>query len=90
MTLCANNGVAVNAPKFQFCDGTVEFAGLTTTPNRIISSAKILSAISDFANLTDLTSERFWFGLINQVGWAYSVSSVMQPLRNLIRPNQKF
>ena len=63
----------------------MEFTGLTTTPNRIISSAKILSA-----NLTDLTSERFWFGLINQVGWAYSVSSVMQPLRDLIRPNQKF
>ena len=90
LTLCANNGVAINAPKFQLYEGTVEFAGVTTTTNSIISSAKMLSAISDFPNLTDLTSQRFWFGLINQVGWVYSVSSVIQSFRDLIRSNQKF
>ena len=77
LTLCANNGVVVNALKFQLCKDTVEFAGLTITPNGVFPSAKMLSAISDFPKPTFLTSALSRFSLINQVAWVYSVSSVM-------------
>ena len=50
----------------------------------------MLYALYDFPKPNDLTSAWSWFGLINQVAWAYSFSTVMQPFRDLIRPNQKF
>ena len=90
LTLCANNGVVVNAKKFKFCQDTIDFAGLTITPTGVTPSAKILSSICDFPRPTDLTSARSWFGLVNQVAWAYAVSPLMQPFRELIKPNQKF
>lgn len=90
LTLCENNGAVGNAPKFQFCKDTVEFAGLSVTPTGVIPSAKMLSAIYDFPKSTDLTSAQSWFGLYNQTAWDYSISSVMQTFRDLIRTNQKF
>ena len=75
--------------KFQFCEQTVEFAGVTITPNGVVPSQKLLSAICEFPTPTDLTSARSWFGLVNQVAWAYAISPVMQPFRTL-KPNQKF
>jgi hypothetical protein len=32
LTLCANNGVVVNAKKFKFCQDTIDFARLTINP----------------------------------------------------------
>ena len=50
----------------------------------------MLSAIADFPPPTDLTSARAWFGLVNQVSWAYAVSPIMQPFHDLIKPNRQF
>ena len=90
LTLCTNNGVVANAKKFRFCQDTVDFAGLTLTSTGVIPSEKTLSSICDFPTPTDLTGARSWFGLVNQVAWAYAISPVMQPFRDLIKPNQKF
>ena len=67
LTLCAINGVTLNLPKFQFCQDTVEFAGLKLTPTGICPSDSILAGIRDFPQPKDLTSARAWFGLVNQV-----------------------
>ena len=90
LTPCANNGVVANAPKVQFCKDTVEFSGLSITPTGVIPSAKMLSPTYDFPKSIDLTSARSWFGLYNQTALDYSISSVMQTFRDLIRSNQKF
>ena len=58
LTLCAENGIVVNKKKFQFCEQTVEFAGVTITPNGVVPSQKLLSAICEFPTPTDLTSAR--------------------------------
>ena len=50
----------------------------------------MLSAIENFPPPTDLTSARSWFGLVNQVSWAYAIGPIMQPFRELIKPNNKF
>ena len=42
LTLCANNGIVANLKKFQFCEDTVEFAGLSITPNGVAPSEKTL------------------------------------------------
>ena len=31
-----------------------------------------------------------WFGLVNQVLWAYAVSPIMEPFCDLIKPNRQF
>ena len=90
LSLMATNGIVANAAKFQFCRETVDFAGFTVTPTGPAPSPRILSAIKDFPVPKDLTGARSWFGLVNQVAWAYSLSPVMEPFRELIKPNRKF
>ena len=33
---------------------------------------------------------RSWFGLVNQVAWGHSISEIMQPFTERIKPNNKF
>ena len=87
---CAKNGIVLNKEKFQFCSRTINFAGLTVTPNGVQPSEKILRAIKDFPPPNDLTQARAFFGLINQVQWAYANSSKMSPFRELVKPNSTF
>ena len=90
LTLCANNGVVLNARKFKFCRDTVDFAGLSITPTGPTPSESILKAIREFPEPTDITGARSWFGLVNQVAWAYAISPIMEPFRDAIKPNRTF
>ena len=90
LTLCAENGITINLPKFQFCQDEVIFAGLKITRDGIRPSDSIISAIRDFPTPKDITGARSWFGLINQIAWAYSTTATMQPFRELVKPNAKF
>lgn len=90
IALCAENGVVFNADKFQFCQDSVAFAGFNITSDGIQPSNEILSAIKDFPAPKDLQGARSWFGLVNQVSWAYATSSTMLPFRELVKHNAKF
>ena len=90
LTLCAENGVTINEDKIQFCLDEVEFARLTINNDGITPAKAILAAISDFPVPADLTSARSWFGLVNQVSWAYSISPIMELFCDLIKPNRTF
>ena len=90
LTIFANNGITANLKKFQFCQDTVEFAGFNITPTGVAPSDKILEAIRDFPSPKDLTGARSWFGLVNQIAWAYSMTPIMAPFRDLIKPNRTF
>ena len=67
LTLCYTKGIMFNKSKFQFCQDTVNFAGLTITSNGITPSKHILSAIKSFPSPKNLTDARSWFCLVNQV-----------------------
>ena len=43
-----------------------------------------LKSILEFPVPKDLTGVRSWFGLVNQVSYAYSVASLMEPFRHLL------
>ena len=90
LTLCANNGSVINKDKFQFCRDEVLFADLKLTPTGIKPSDHNLSATHDFPTPQNLTDARSWFGLVNQVAWAYAISPIMQPFRELVKPTTKF
>ena len=79
LKLCCNKGIVFNKNKFQFCEGSVEFAGLKIMSSGILSSDHILTAIQDFPMPKTLTDAWSWFRLVNKVAWAYAISPVMQP-----------
>ena len=90
LCLAHQNGVVLNIIKFQFCQMDVQFAGLTITSKGVVPSNSMLSAIADFPVPTNLTDARSWFGLVNQVAWAYSLGPIMQPFRDLIKSKSEF
>ena len=90
LTLCEDNGITVNQAKFQFCQDIVDFAGLKITEKGISPSDKVISAIKNFPKPKDITGARSWFGLVNQIAWAYSNTAAMQPFRELVRPKSTF
>ena len=69
---------------------TLDFAGLTLTPQGISPSHNMLSAIKDFPTPINITGAGSWFGLVKEVAWAYSVSPTMQPFRELVKANSNF
>ena len=81
---CAKNGIVFNWEKFQFYQDTVQFGSLQITPSGITSSEPMLEAILSFPIPRTLTDTRSWFGLVNQVAWAYSLGPVMLPFRDLV------
>ena len=50
----------------------------------------ILNAISSFLILKNITNARSWFGLVNQVAWAYSLSLIMLLFWDLVKKNTHF
>ena len=90
LLLCEKNGITINKDKFQFAQDVADFAGLKITSDGIRPSDKLLKAIRDFPTPTDITGARSWFGIVNQIAWAYSNASIMQPFRDLVKPNSKF
>lgn len=87
---CGNNGVTLNPAKFRFARDEVEFAGFDITPTTVKPCQKYVRAISDFTTPKNLTDVRSWFGLVNQVSYAFSVTTAMAPFRELLKPTQKF
>ena len=90
LVLCEKNGITINKDKFQFAQDVTDFAGLKITSDGIRPSDKLLKAIRDFPTPKDITGARSWFGIVNQIAWAYSNASIMQPFRDLVKPNSKF
>ena len=90
LDICGNNGITLNPKKFQFARDEVEFAGFTITNHSVRPAQKFLKAIEEFPTPADITGIRSWFGLVNQVSYAFSLTDVMQPFRELLKPGNKF
>ena len=86
LDLCGKNGIVLNPTKFQFAKQTVDFAGFTITPTSVKPVVQCLEAIRDFPIPKNITDVRSWFGLINQVSYAFASAERMLPFRDL--PNQ--
>ena len=90
LSIGATNGIVFSTSKFQFCQKHVSFGGLNITDSGVTPSDSMLSAIKEFPVPKTLTDARSWFGLVNQVAWAYSLQPIMQPFRDLVKQNAKF
>ena len=87
---CGRNGITQNPDKFVFAKDTVEFAGFEISPTSVKPCSKVLQAIKDFPIPRNVTDIRSWFGLVNQVAYAFAVADHMQPFRDLLKPDQPF
>ena len=90
LTLCSNAGIIFNKKKFQFAKEEVEYVGFNITKDSVKPSDTYLQAIRDFPRPRDITGIRSWFGLINQVSYAFSHTEVMKPFRDLLKPTTEF
>ena len=90
LDICARNGITLNPDKFCFAQDEVEFAGFEITRTEVKPCKKYLRAIADFPTPTGITDIRAWFGLVNQVAYAFSMTSVMSPFRSLLKPSSPF
>ena len=90
LDLCGKNGITLNPKKFVFCRTTVEFAGFNITPTTVQPCARQLEAIQSFPKPQNITDIRSWYGLVNQVAYAFAVAPCMLPFRNLLKPDTPF
>lgn len=90
LTTCSRAGIVFNKDKFVFAQEEVDFVGFTVTMDGVKPSREFIKAVEEFPTPRDLTGVRSWFGLINQVNYAYSQSSLMLPFRHLLKPGEKF
>ena len=49
-----------------------------------------MKSIREFPRPTDITGIRSWFGLVEQVAWAFSKTALMLPFRELLSKKESF
>ena len=81
------NGITFNPEKFVFARDTIDYVGFEITADSMRPSHKMLEAIKDLSAPTNITAMRAFFGLVNQVSYAFSMKDTMAPLRELLRPS---
>ena len=87
---CGRNGIILNPEKFQFGQDRVEFAGFEITMDSVRPCEKYMRAIREFPTPKNITDVRSWFGLVNQVSYAFSMNERMLPFRELLKPSTPF
>ena len=87
--LCADNGIVFNRDKFRFAKDVIEFAGFEITREGYRPPKKVLDTIQSFPTPTNITDIRSWFGVINQVAYAFSQTNTMAPFRELLASKTK-
>ena len=87
LTLCSNAGIIFNKKKFKFGQEEVDFLGFNITMDSIKPNPEYPQSILDFPRPRDITGVPSWFGLIQQVAYAFSNTEVMFPFRNLLKPS---
>ena len=90
LDICGRHGIILNPEKFVFSRDEVELAGFEITATSVRPCSRYLQAIRDFPTPRNITDVRSWFGLINQVAYAFSVADKMHPFRQLLRPGTPF
>ncbi|VDI45747.1 Hypothetical predicted protein [Mytilus galloprovincialis] len=83
LELCGKHGITLNPEKFHFAQDTVEFAGFEITNDSVRPCKRYLQAILDFPTPKNITDVRSWFGLVNQVSYAFSMADRLKTISSI-------
>ena len=70
-------GLVMNSDKFQLGQDTVDFAGMQVTHNGVRPAREYLRSIENFPAPTNISEARSFFGMINQVNYAFAMNDTM-------------
>ena len=84
-----NNGIVFNPDKFHFAEKEVEFAWVLGTVDGVKPTKKMTEAVFHFPTPVNITGVWSWFGLVNQVSYAFSQTKVMDPFQELLRSQRQ-
>ena len=84
------HGIIQNPAKFVFGQKELEFVGFWLKTDGVKPTDDTLSAIANFPQPTDLTGVRSWFGLVEQVAFSFSKTTLMEPFRQLLAKNATY
>ena len=90
LTHCLANGVIFNESKFQFCKRTVEFMGFLVSDTGLRPTGEMLRTLAEFPRPADLTGVLSFFGLVEQVSWAFTKTDAMAPFTQLLKTKEAF
>ena len=90
LELAGNTGIVMNPEKFQFCQGTVDFAGFRISNSSVEPLPKYVDAILQFPTPKSTTDIRSWFGLVNQVAHYAQLRDMLEPFRRFLSPRVPF
>ena len=90
LDICGRHGITLNPEKFVFGQDEVTFAGFEITSDSVKPARPYLDAIHNFPTPSNITDVRSWFGLINQVLYAFASANRMLPFRNLLKQDTPF
>ena len=68
----------------------MEYLRFEITAESVRLSETYLQSIRDFPQPTDITGIRSWFGLVNQVAYAFSMTDIKKPFRDMLKPTTEF
>ena len=90
INLCAENGIVFNPDKFRFAEDTIEFAGFDITDTGYKPPTRLLHSIQNFPSPSNISGVRSWFGLVNQISYAFAQAPIMAPFRELLEKRKPF
>ena len=90
ISLAGKGGIIFNQKKFQFCEGEVKFLGFRVTRDKVLPGFDFIKSVKDFPRPRDITGIRSWFGLTNQLAFAFTSIQTMQAFRDLLKPSSEF
>ena len=90
LTTCCRGGINFNRQKFRFAEDEVQYVGFTLTRDKIKVAASMTESIRKFPSPKNITQARAFFGLIEQVLWAFSKCEDMKHFRHLLSPKTQF
>ena len=87
---CANNGIILNASKFQFAQEELDYLGFRVTMTGVQPQQEFIDNILSFPTPKCLTDIRSWFGAVAQISYAYSTCNDMLPFKHLLSSKVPF
>ena len=90
LDVCGRNNITGNPSKFSMGEVETDFTAFHLGETSVGPCASFLDAIKSFPTPKNITDVRSFFGLINQVSYAFASTQKMAPFREFLKPSTKF